>query len=161
MSQQHSGSIVTTLPSDREVVMTREFDAPRELVFEAHTKPEHLRRWWGRRVDTMVVCAMDFRPGGAWRYVLRDESGQEFGFHGVYREIVEPERITWTFIFDPFPDNEAGETVVFTDKNGKTALEVTTVYDSKETRDAVMQTGMEDGANETWDRLEEYVRSMA
>jgi uncharacterized protein YndB with AHSA1/START domain len=88
-----------TLPSDTEIVMTRVFDAPRRLVFEAHSKPEHLRHWWGPREFTMALCEMDFRPGGKWRYVLRSARG-DFAFRGEFREIVAPERIVWTFEFE-------------------------------------------------------------
>ena len=93
----NTGSLAVTLPSDREILMTRVFDAPRELVFEAHTTPEHVRRWWGKHGTTLPVCEMDFRPGGAYRFVQREPGGAEHGFRGEYRDIVPPERLVYTF----------------------------------------------------------------
>ena len=146
----------TTTPSDREIVMTRVFDAPRHLVFEAMSKPEHVKRWWGILDErySVPVCEIDFRPGGAWRFVSRGPQG-EAGFHGVYREINPPERIVFTEIFDPFPDVESVVTSVLTDENGKTRLTATCVYPSKEVRDMVIGTGMASGAAISYDRLEE------
>ena len=150
-----------TLPSDREVVMTRVFDAPRSLLFEAHTKPEHLARWWGPRTHEMVVCDMDFRPGGAYRFVLRKSNGKEYGFRGEFREIVPPERIVWTFEFEGMPGHVSIETLTFTERDGKTTLTAKAVYSTVEDRDGVLQSGMETGARETWDRLAELVATMA
>ena len=93
---EQGSTLTLTLPSDREIVMTRVFDAPRELVFEAHSKCEHLEKWWGPRRYTLSVCEMDFRPGGAYRFVQRGPDGEEHGFRGEFREIVPPERIVWT-----------------------------------------------------------------
>jgi len=137
--------------------MTRVFDAPRELVFEAHSKCEHMSRWWGPRGFTLPVCEMDFRPGGAYRFVQRGPDGAEYAFRGQYREIVPPERIVWTFEFEGMPGHVSVETATFTEQDGKTMLTATAVYDSVEDRDAVLQSGMEAGLRETWDRLAEYV----
>ena len=122
----NSDTFKTTTPSDREITLTRLFDAPRQLVFEAMTKPEHVRRWWGILDErySVVVCEIDLRPGGAWRFVGRGPQG-EFAFHGVYREIAAPERLVFTEIFDPFPDAESVVTTVLTEENGKTRLTVT------------------------------------
>ena len=104
---------------------------------------------------------MDFRPGGRWRFVLRDMDGNEFGFRGEYREIVPPERIVWTFEFDGMPGHVSVETLVFEEHDGKTTLTGTSVFDSKEDRDGMLQSGMEEGAAETWDRLAEYLPKLS
>jgi len=161
MTQQTASNFTLTMPSDKEIVMTREFNAPRRLVFEAHSKPEHIKRWWGLRNHTMPVCEMDFRPGGAWRYVLRDANGQEYGFSGEFREIVPPERIGWTFEFEGMPGHVSVETLTLEERDGKTILTALAVYASKEDRDGMAASGMEAGARETWDRLAEYLETMS
>ena len=160
-SVANSDSFKTTTPSDREIVMTRLFDAPRDLVFEAMSKPEHVRRWWGLLDQrySVPVCEIDFRVGGAWRFVSRGPQG-EAGFHGVYREIDAPERIVFTEIFDPFPDVESVVTSVLKEENGKTRFTVTCRYPSLEVRDMVLSTGMEGGAAISYDRLEEVAAGL-
>jgi uncharacterized protein YndB with AHSA1/START domain len=157
----NSDTFKTTTPSDREIVLTRLFDAPRALVFEAMTKPEHVRRWWGILDEhhSVPVCEIDLRRGGTWRFLGKGPSG-EFGFHGEYREIVPPERIVFTEIFDPFPDVESIVTATFTEERGKTRLTVTCLYPSMEVRDTVIATGMERGAGISYDRLEELVAEL-
>ena len=125
-SVANSDTFEVTTPSEREIRMTRLFDAPRHLVFEAMSKPEHIRRWWGRLGEgySVPVCEVDLRPGGAWRFVNRHPKG-EAEFYGVYREITPPERIVFTEIFEPFPDAESVVTAVLTEENGKTRLTVT------------------------------------
>lgn len=113
------GELTLTLASDTEIVMTRTFDAPRALVFKAHTSCGHIREWWGRRQDTMPSCEMDFRPGGAWRFVSRDDEGNEFVFFGEYRTIVEPERIDWTFGFEGMPGEPGLETLTLEERAGR------------------------------------------
>jgi len=157
MDARRSGKLKVTLPSDTELLLTRVFDAPRQLVFEAHTSVEHMRHWWGPRGFTMVSGAMDFRPGGAWRFVLRKPGGQEYAFRGEFREIVPPERIVWTFEFEGAPGEVAVETLTLVERDGRTTLTTRSVASSREARDAVLRSGMEQGAGETWDRLEEYV----
>jgi uncharacterized protein YndB with AHSA1/START domain len=155
-------SLTVTLPSDCEITMSRSFDAPRDLVFDAHTKPEHLVHWFGPRGHTLSVCTVDLRPGGAWRFVLREPNGREMGMKGVYREIVPPERLVHTEIFDDF-EEMAGESIVttiFEEIDGKTRVTSTSTYRSKEIRDAVIQSGMEYGAAETYERLAEYLATM-
>lgn len=153
------GAMTLTLKSDLEIELTRVFNAPRSLVFEAHSKPEHVRHWWGRQGTTMTTCDIDFRPGGAWRYVLRKPNGKEYAFRGEYREIVPPEWLAWTFEVEGMPG--AGvETFAFAERDGKTTLTTTSRFDSVEARDAVIQSGMETGAAELFDRLEEYLRTM-
>jgi uncharacterized protein YndB with AHSA1/START domain len=157
-----SGNRLTvTTPSDREIVMTRVLDAPRDLVFEAHSSCEHMSRWWGPRRYEISSCEMDFRPGGAWRIVHRGAEGQEFGFHGEFREIVRPERITWTFEFEGMPGHVSVQTVAFEEQDGKTLLTSTAAFDTTEDRDGMLQSGMEEGAAESMDRLEEYLQELA
>ena len=156
-----SGSkLVVTTPTDREIVMTRDIHAPRELVFEAHSSCEHLSRWWGPRRYEVADCDIDFRPGGAWRMVHRGSEGQEFGFHGEFKEIVPPERITWTFEFEGMPGHVSVQTVEFQEHDGVTTLTSTAVFDSVEDRDGMLQSGMEEGAAESMDRLEEYLQTL-
>jgi uncharacterized protein YndB with AHSA1/START domain len=157
----NSDTFQTTTPSDREITLTRLFDAPRRLVFEAMTKPEHVRRWWGILDErySLVVCDIDLRPGGTWRWVGRGPQG-EFGFHGVYREIAAPERLVFTEIYDPFPDAESVVTTILTEERGKTRLTVTSLYPSIDVRDMVLKTGMERGAAISYDRLEEVAQGL-
>jgi uncharacterized protein YndB with AHSA1/START domain len=158
----NSESFKVTTPSDREIRMTRLFDAPRNLVFEAMSKPEHIRQWWGRLGDaySVPVCEVDLRPGGAWRFVNRHPKGEAV-FYGVYREIAAPERIVFTEIFEPFPDTESVVTAVLTEENGKTRLTVTAEYPSLQVRDMVLKTGMEKGAAISYDNLEEVAAALA
>jgi uncharacterized protein YndB with AHSA1/START domain len=130
-------------------------------VFDAMTKPAHVRRWWGCLDErySVTVCEIDLRPGGAWRFVGRGPQG-EYGFHGVYREIVRPERLVYTEIYDPFPDIESVVTGVLKEEKGKTRLTVGCVYPSLEVRDMVLKTGMEKGAAISYDRLEEVVAEL-
>ena len=146
-----------TLPSDREIVMSRVFDAPRELVFKAHTDPNLISQWWGLRSSTTIVDKMEVRPGGVWRYVQRDTNGNEYGFNGVYQEIVPPERIVWTFEFEGMPGHVVVESMTLEEHNGKTTLTTRSRFDSVEDRDGMLNSGMEEGANESWDRLAELL----
>lgn len=157
----NSETFEATTPSDREIRLTRLFDAPRELVFEAMSKPEHVRRWWGilSAGHSVTVCDIDLRPGGAWRFVGRGPQG-EYGFHGVYREVAAPERVVFTEIFDPFPDVESVVTSLLTEEDGKTRLTVTANYPTVEVRDMVLNTGMAGGAAISYDRLEDVVREL-
>jgi uncharacterized protein YndB with AHSA1/START domain len=155
------GSTTFTTPSDREVVMTRVFDAPRTLVFDAWSKPEHVQQWMtGPEGWTMPVCEIDFRPGGEWHFVWRREDGSEMSMRGVYREIVRPERVVHTESWGgDWP--ETVNTLVLAEENGKTTSTITILYPSKEARDAALQTGMKDGASVTFERLAEYLRKLA
>src|SRR5512132_3577841 len=145
-SAANSDSFKVTTPSDQEIRLTRLFDAPRHLVFEAMTKPEHVKRWWGRLGEgySVPVCEIDLRPGGAWRFVNRHPKG-EVAFYGVYREILPPERVVFTEIFAPYPDAGSLVTAVLTEEGGKTRLTVTAEYPSLEVRDIVINTGMANG----------------
>jgi uncharacterized protein YndB with AHSA1/START domain len=153
-----SGNKLTvTTPSEKEIVMTRVFDAPRDLVFEAHSSCEHMSNWWGPHKYEFASCEVDFRPGGAWRVVHRAPDGEEYGFHGEYLEIVPPERIVWTFEFEGWPGKVSVETLTLEEHDGKTTLTATSVYDTVEDRDGMLESGMESGAAESLDRLDEYL----
>jgi len=160
-SVANSDTFRVTTPSDREIRMTRLFDAPRRLVFDAMSKPEHVRRWWGQLGEgySVPVCEIDFRPGGAWRFVNRHPKG-EAAFHGVYREINPPERVVFTEIFELFPDVESVITSVLTEEGSKTRLTATCLYPSKDVRDMVINSGMARGAGISYDRLEDLVREL-
>ncbi|HSL20491.1 MAG TPA: SRPBCC family protein [Vicinamibacterales bacterium] len=157
----NSGTFSITTPSDRQIRLTRLFDAPRRLVFEAMSKPEHIKRWWGCLGEGyfVPVCEVDLRPGGAWRFVNRHPRG-EVVFYGVYREIVPPERLVFTEIYEPFPDAVSVVTVVLSEEHGKTRFTLTAEYPSPEVRDSVLQSGMAKGAAISYDRLEEVAREL-
>ena len=161
MSEKSSGASTLTLPSDQEIVMERVFNAPRELVFKAHTDPNLISQWWGPRRYTTTVDKMDLRVGGVWRFVQHDADGNEFAFNGVYREIVPPERLSYTFEFEGMPGHVLVETVTFEEQNGKTKVTVTGLYQSVEDRDGMLQSGMEEGANESYERLVELLGALA
>jgi uncharacterized protein YndB with AHSA1/START domain len=156
-------AMAVSLPSDLEVRLTRTFDAPRALVWEAISKPEHLRNWMGPSRMTMAACEMDRRPGGAWRFILREPDGREHPFKGVYREIVPPERVVQTFIYDVdfIRDFESVETMTLIEYGGKTTLAVTVRHQTKEARDGHLNSGMEGGAGQSYDRLAELLATMA
>jgi uncharacterized protein YndB with AHSA1/START domain len=158
----NSESFKLTTPSDREITITRRFDAPPQLVFEAMTQPEHVRNWWGILDDRYSVteCNIDLRVGGAWRFVGRGPDGQSPAFYGVYREINPLGRLVYTEIFEPFPDVESVVTQVLTEERGKTRITITSLYPSLEVRDMVLKTGMEHGAAISYDRLEEVARQL-
>ncbi|MGE0600396.1 MAG: SRPBCC family protein [Dehalococcoidia bacterium] len=160
MAEAKTERIVIDLPDDLSIGMTRRFRAPKRLVFEAHVNPQHLKNWWGRTGSTLSVCEIDARAGGKWRFVERQANGEEYGFHGEFREVTPPDRIVWTFEFEGAPGNVAVETVTFTEADGVTTLRTISVADSKEARDAMLQSGMEEGANESLDRLEELLRNL-
>jgi len=155
-------SLIVTTPSDLEIVLTRVFDAPRRLVFEAMSKPEHIMRWWGPRGTTFSACEMDFRPGGAWRFVT-NACGAEVVFKGVYMEIVPPERLVSTECFDDpsVGSPEWTSTVTFEEHDGQTTLTSRVLHKSIENRNGHLGSGMEKGAGETFDRLSELLERMA
>jgi uncharacterized protein YndB with AHSA1/START domain len=161
MSSRGSDSLNVTTPSDREIVMSRSFAAPRELVFEAHSSCEHVSNWWGPRQYEVASCEVDFRPGGTWRIVHKGREGELQAFHGEYGEIVRPERIEWTFEWEGAPGSVASEVVTFTEEDGKTTVTTRSVFGSIQERDATLESGMESGAAETYDRLDEYLEVLA
>lgn len=156
------GLTVTTL-GDREIVMRRAFDAPRALVFEAYTRPELLRRWlFGPPGWEMTVCEVDLRVGGAYRYEWRGPDGERMGVGGVHREIVPPERLVVTQLFDQdWTGGEAISTLVLTERNGRTTLTNTLRYSSTEARDAVLKSPMEHGVAAGYDRLDGILTTMS
>jgi uncharacterized protein YndB with AHSA1/START domain len=154
---------VSAEPGKQEIVITREFDAPRELVFKVITDPKLLPQWWGPRDLATYVDKMDVKPGGQWRFVHRDAEGHEYAFHGVYHEVLAPERIIDTFEFEGLP--ETGHVVLETMKleelpGGRTRLTTQSVFQSVADRDGMLQSGMEGGVNDTYDRLEEIMKKM-
>jgi uncharacterized protein YndB with AHSA1/START domain len=157
-SVANSDTFRVSTPSDREIQLTRLFDAPRRLVYEAMTQPEHIRRWWGRLTPehSVIACDVDLRVGGAWRFVGRSPQG-DYAFYGVYRELAPPGRTVFTEIFEPFPDVESVVTSLLTEEGGKTRLTATVIYPSVEVRDMVVKTGMAGGAAISYDRLEELM----
>jgi len=158
----NSGTFTVTTPSDREIRMTRLFDAPRALVFEAMTKPEHIKHWWGNLGEgySVPVCEVDLRPGGKWRFTNRTPKGESATFYGEYREVAAPERVVFSEFFEPYPDTESVVTAVLTEEGSKTRLTATVSYPSREVRDMVRATGMERGAAISYDRLEEVARGL-
>jgi len=152
---------ISAEPGKQEILITREFDAPRELVFKACTDPKLIPQWWGPRYLSTEVDKMDVRPGGQWRFLNRDAEGNEFAFHGVYHEVLAPERIIDTFEFEGLP--ETGHVTLETMKlealpGGRTRLTVQSVFQSIADRDATLQSGMEAGVNATYNRLEELLK---
>jgi uncharacterized protein YndB with AHSA1/START domain len=156
-----TGKLEITTPTDREIVMARVFDAPRRLVFDAHTKPELVRRWLlGPSGWTMPVCEIDLRVGGRYRYVWRKAGVADMGMGGIFREIVPPECIVATESFDdPWYEGEAVDTWVFDEQDGRTTVTTTMLLASKEVRDAVLKSGMERGVEAGYDRLDEILAS--
>ncbi len=154
---------ITAEPGKQEILITREFDAPRELVFKACTDPKLIPQWWGPRYLSTEVDKMDVRPGGQWRFLNRDAQGNAYAFHGVYHEVQAPERIIDTFEFEGLP--ETGHVTLETMKlealsGGRTRLTVQSVFQSVADRDGMLQSGMEEGLNETYDRLAELLKKM-
>ncbi|MDQ3365238.1 MAG: SRPBCC family protein [Myxococcota bacterium] len=162
MAQRGSRKLEVTLPSPTEIRYRRGFDAPKHLVFEALTKPEHVRRWWCCMDGyTMPVCEIDLRVGGHWRYVMVGEDGGEVAFHGVYTKIDAPDRLDHTEIFEPFPDVESTITATFVERDGQTHYEALQVFPNQEARDGVIASGMEVGADIAYDRLEGIAQELA
>jgi uncharacterized protein YndB with AHSA1/START domain len=157
----NSDSFVVSLPSDREVQMTRLFDASPARVFEAMTKPEHVKRWWGRLGEgySVPVCEIDLRVGGGWRWVNRHPHG-EATFYGEYREIAPPRRLVYTEIFADYPESVSVVTALFTPEAGKTRFTCTAEYPTREVRDTVMSSGMEQGAALSYDELEKVAAEL-
>ena len=156
----NSDTFKVTTTSDTDICITRLFDAPRALVFEAMTKPEHIARWWGQLGNgySVPVCEVDLRVGGKWRFVNRHPKG-EVAFHGEYREITPPDRLVYTELMEPYPDGSL-VTTTFTEEAGKTRVTVIASYPSKAIRDMVLASGMERGAAISYDRLEEVAREL-
>jgi uncharacterized protein YndB with AHSA1/START domain len=155
-----SGTAAVTLPNDEQILITREFDAPRHLVYRAWTTPELVKRWWSGNRGETTIAEIDLRVGGSWRCVMVTEGGFEVAFHGEYREIVPNERIVATEVYEGIPEGEALNTVTFDEADGRTTLTVLVEHASKEARDAHVDSGMEVGMQEGMDLLEQIAISL-
>ena len=160
MATTSSTTTKVTLPADKEILITREFDAPREVVFKAMIDPELIPRWWGPRKYKTTVDKMEVRPGGAWRYITAEPDGRESAFRGEYREIVPNERIVQTFEWEPMAGHISVDSATFTEHDGRTLLTVRSTFASKEDRDGMVQSGMESGLRETHDRFAELLAEL-
>jgi uncharacterized protein YndB with AHSA1/START domain len=158
-----SGKAELTLPTDEQILIKREFNAPKHLVYKAFTTPELVRRWWHAKRGELTTCEIDLRVGGKWRYVMVTEDGMEVGFHGEYREIVPNERIVSTEAFEGIPDADehaSVNTATFTEVDGRTTLAILVEHPNKEGRDAHVNSGMEAGLQDALDLLEEVAISL-
>jgi uncharacterized protein YndB with AHSA1/START domain len=164
MEVANSGTATVTLPTDEQILITREFDAPKHLVYKAWTTPELVKRWWNAKRGEVTTCEIDLRVGGKWRYVMVTDDGFEVGFHGEFREIVPNERIVSTEVYEGMPEGvpeeETVNTVTFTEVDGRTTLKILVEHTSKEYRDAHMDSGMEAGMQDAMDLLEEVAISL-
>jgi uncharacterized protein YndB with AHSA1/START domain len=159
-AKNRQGSAVITLPSDTEILITRVFDAPAELIFKAFTTPDLVKRWWGFETSEWLVCEIDLKVGGKWRYVIRD-GGQEVGFHGEYHEIDRPKRLVSTEVFEGFPDAGSVNTMTLEEADGVTTMKTLIRHERKEHRDAQINSGMETGMQVSYDRIEAVAKSLA
>jgi uncharacterized protein YndB with AHSA1/START domain len=158
-----SGSATVTLPADDQILITREFAAPKHLVYKAWTTPELVKRWWTARRGEMTTCEIDLRVGGRWRYAMMAEAGFEVAFHGEYREIVPNERLVSTEVYEGIPDaeeNAALNTLTLDEVDGRTTLTVLVQHPTKEGRDAHIESGMEAGLQDALDLLEQVATSL-
>ena len=161
-----NGTATVTLPTDEQILITREFDAPKHLVYKAWTTPELVKRWWSGRRGAVTLAEIDLRVGGQWRYVMTANEGFEVAFHGEFREIVENERLVNTEIYEmpgapPLaPEDEPVNIITFTEEDGRTTLSVLVQTKSKELRDMIVDSGMEAGMQESMDALEEVAVSL-
>jgi uncharacterized protein YndB with AHSA1/START domain len=160
MQATHSGKATVTLPTDTQILITREFDAPAHLVYRACTEPELVRRWWSGQRGEVTVCEIDLRVGGRWRYAMAANNGAEVAFYGEYREIVPDQRIVNTEIYEPFPDAPAVTTMTLVERDGRTTLTTLVQHTCQEHRDGHVNSGMEAGMQEAFDLLEEVARSL-
>lgn len=161
MTPEHRNKLVVSTPSDLVIELVRVFDAPRELVWRAMTEAELLAKWWGQRNSITIVDQLDLRPGGTWRFVQRTPEGTEYGFRGEFREILPPERLVWTFEFEPMLGHLVVDTLTLEDLDERTRLRSISRFDSVEDRNGMINSGMEAGAAESYDRLEELLSSTA
>lgn len=160
MTTGSTNTLRVTTPTEREIMITREFDAPRELVYAVLTSAEHIPHWWGRAHSTLAQCELDARPGGRWRFVERDPDGNEFAFRGQFRELDPPARLVQTFEWEGLPGHISVETMTLEDLGSRTRITVRSLFDTVEDRDGMLENGMETGAAESYDRLERYVQSL-
>jgi uncharacterized protein YndB with AHSA1/START domain len=165
MAATSSGTATVTLPTDDQILITREFDAPKHLVYKAWTTPELVKRWWSANRGEVTIAEIDLRVGGLWRYVMVTDGGLEVGFHGEYREIVPNERIVSTEVYEGMPQGEGPEegtlnTATFTEADGRTTLSILVEAPNKEIRDAIIDSGMEAGMQDAMDLLEQVAVSL-
>jgi uncharacterized protein YndB with AHSA1/START domain len=166
MALMSSGKAKVTLPTDEQIQITRDFDAPRHLVYRAWTTPELVKRWWNAKRGELTVAEIDLRVGGRWRYVMVTPDGFEVGFHGEYREIVPDERLVTTEIYEGLPEGVSEDdaatlnTATFAEADGQTRLTILVQAQSKASRDAIIESGMEDGLQDALDLAEELLRSL-
>ena len=166
MTVTSSGSATVTLPTDEQILITREFDAPKHLVYKAFTTPELVKRWWHANRGEATIAEIDLRAGGKWRYVMVTDDGIEVGFHGEYREIVPGERIVSTEIYEGLPEGVSDEdaatvnTATFADADGRTTLTILVQTANKVSRDAIIDSGMEDGLQDAMNLAEQVASSL-
>jgi len=156
----HSNSAVVTLPTDTQILITREFNAPKHLVYTAWTTPELIKRWWSGDRGEVTIADVDLRVGGTWRYVMVANGGFEVAFHGEYRELVPNERIVSTEVFEGMPDAQAVTAMTLTETDGRTTMRLLVQHASREFRDAHINSGMEGGMQESMNHLEQVAISL-
>lgn len=155
-----SGTAVVSLPEDTQILITREFDAPKHLVYRAWTTPELVKRWWAGQRGEVTLAEVDLRVGGRWRYVMIANGGFEVAFHGDYTEIVTNERLVATDVFEAMPEAEALDTLTLAEQDGRTTLTLLVQHKTRENRDAHINSGMESGMQESLDKLEQVAKSL-
>jgi uncharacterized protein YndB with AHSA1/START domain len=155
-----SRKAMVTLPADDQIVITREFDAPRHLVYKAYTTPELVKRWWSAKRGEVTLAEIDLRVGGTWRYVMVADGGSEVAFHGEFREIVPNERLVSTEVYEGMADAEAVDTLTLSESEGRTTMTILVQLASKEHRDAYIESGMEDGLQDAFELLEQVAVSL-
>lgn len=160
LAKASSRRAVVTLPSDTEILITRDFDAPRHLVYKAWTTPELIKRWWNAKRGEVIRADVDLRVGGMWRWVMVTDGGFEVAFHGEYREIVPDERLVHTEVFEGFPEGEALTTIDLVERNGRTTMTILVKHQNQEHRDGHINSGMEAGMQDAMDLLEEVAVSL-
>ena len=159
MAVTNSGTATVTLPTDEQILITREFDAPKQLVYRAWTTPELVKRWWSAKRGEVTTCDIDLRVGGRWRYVMVTPDGFEVGFHGEYREIVPNAGLVSTEVYEGAPDAEALDTLTLTEEDGRTTLTLLVEHQNKMARDMHVESGMEDGLQDALELLEQVAVS--
>lgn len=160
MQATTSGTATVTLPNDDQILITRAFNAPKHLIYQAYTAPELVKRWWSADMGEVSIAEIDLRVGGTWRYVMIAQGGFEAGFHGQYREIIPNERLVFTEVFEGMPDGEAINTMTLTESNGRTTMTLLVQHSCKEHRDAHINSGMESGMQKSMDFLERVALSL-
>jgi uncharacterized protein YndB with AHSA1/START domain len=160
MAMASSGTAVVTLPTDTQILITREFAAPRHLVYKAWTTPELIKQWWSAKRGEVTVAEVDLRVGGKWRYVMVADRGFEVAFHGEYLELIKNERIVSTEVFEGMPEAEAVDTMTFTEVDGRTTVTILVQHTTREHRDAHINSGMEGGLQDALDLLEQVAISL-